>query len=473
MIRLCLVLWAALLLSACGNYFHDEINAPPLVTVPGTTTPEDPVDPPEGKPTSTSTVFAGVYDGGDTDEAVSVVTTTDGGYLVAGNTRSYGAGGKDIILLRLDQYGNMLWQKTLGGAKDDTVRSMIKTGGGYVILGETTSFGKGDVDLWVIKLNANGNIEWEKTYGGASTERAGGIIEGDNGCLIIGASTRSYGNGNYDMWFIQLSSLGELEYELNEGDTSNDFVEGVFKNHEDNFLFYGYSDIDLPGFYKGILYETDKGFGLNIGAAIKAGSDQIIRALWQAPDEGYIAVIETNAFSAYSSSILVAKFDYRMWSIEWQKYITGNGNSYGKITISGDNESFVIGGSTRAYGAGDYDFFIIEMNYSGTVLKQKTIGSTGTDFLQGMCRNGKGGYLLAGYTTSFGITSPGLFLTSFDGNNGIEGSLLTITDTNATTFNSTARDESFEYRWYDNTYYVDTFNTNAVVKTGEMQQRFY
>ena len=113
------------------------------------------------------------------------------------------------------------------------------------------------------------------------------------------------------------------------------------------------------------------------------------------------------------------------------------------------------------------------MNYSGTVLKQKTIGSTGTDFLQGMCRNGKGGYLLAGYTTSFGITTPGLFLTSFDGNSGIEGSLLTITDTNATIFNSTARYESFEYRWYDNTYYVDTFNTNAVVKTGEMKQRFY
>lgn len=115
--RLCLVLWAALILSACGNYFHDEINAPPVTVVPGNTPPEDPIDPPEGKATSTSTVFAGVYDGGDTDEAVSVVTTADGGYLVAGNTRSYGAGGKDIILLRLDQYGNMLWQKTLGGQR--------------------------------------------------------------------------------------------------------------------------------------------------------------------------------------------------------------------------------------------------------------------------------------------------------------------------------------------------------------------
>lgn len=471
--RIGLVLWAAFLLSACGNYFHDEINAPPVTAVPGITTPEDPKDDPEGKTTSTSTVFAGVYDGGDTDEAVSVVTTTDGGYLVAGNTRSFGAGGKDIILIRLDQYGNMLWQKTLGGTKDDTVRSMIKTGGGYVILGETTSFGRGDTDLWVIKLNASGNIEWEKTYGGTSTERAGGIIEGDNGCLIIGASTRSFGNGNYDMWFIQLSSLGELEYELNEGDANNDFVEGVFKNHENNFLFYGYTDHKAPGLYKGVLYETDKGFGLNVGAAINAGGNEIIRAIWQAPDHGYIAVIETNAFSAYSSSILVAKFDYRMWSIEWQKYITGNGNSYGKISISGGDESFIIGGSTRAYGAGDYDFFFIEMDFSGKVLKQKTIGSTGTDFLHGMCPNGRGGYVLTGYTTSFGISTPGLFITSFDGTNGIEESLMTVSDINATIFDSTARYESFEFPWYDAHYYVDSYNTNAVIKTGEMQQRFY
>jgi len=353
MMRICLVLWAVLHLSACGNYFYDEINAPPLVTVSGTTTPGDPVDPPEGKATSTSTVFAGVYDGGDTDEAVSVVTTADGGYLVAGNTRSYGAGGKDIILLRLDQYGNMLWQKTLGGTKDDIVRSMIKTGNGFIILGETLSFGKGDVDLWVIKLNANGNIEWEKTYGGASNERAGGIVEGDNGCIIIGASTKSYGKGNYDTWYLRLSSLGELEYELREGDTENDIIEGVFKNNEGDFLFYGYTDHRAPELYKGILLEVDKGFGLNIGAAINAGGDQIIRAIWQAPDNGYIAVVETRAFSPYSTSIVVAKFDYRMWSIEWQKCISGNGNTYGKVTIAGGNQSFIIGGSTRAYGAGD------------------------------------------------------------------------------------------------------------------------
>jgi hypothetical protein len=473
MIRLCLVLWAVLLLSACGNYFHDEINAPPVTVIPGNTPPVDPIDPPEGKATSTSNVYAGVYDGGDTDEAVSVVTTGAGGYLVAGNTRSYGAGGKDVILLRLDQYGNMLWQKTLGGTKDDTVRSMIKTGGGYCILGETTSFGKGDVDLWVIKLNGNGNVEWEKTYGGASTERAGGITEGENGCLIIGASTRSFGNGNYDMWFIQLSSLGELEYETNEGGADNDFVEGVFKNHEDNFLFYGYTDHNSPGLYKGVLYEMDNGFGLNVGAAIEAGGNQIVRAIWQAPDKGYIAIVETNAFSPYSTSIMVVKYDEKMWNIVWQKYITGNGNSYGKITISGGENSFIIGGSTRAYGAGDYDFFLIEMDFNGNILKQKTIGSTGNDYLNGLCQNGKGGYILAGYTTSFGLGSPGMFLTSFDGTNGIEESLVTVTDTNATIFDSTARDESFEYPWYNVPYYVDSFNTNAIVKTGEMRQRFY
>ena len=101
-------------------------------------------DPPDGKTTSESEIFTGVYGGAYQDEAVAVVPQAGGGYLVAGNTRSAGAGGFDIVLLRLDRFGNCTLQRTLGGALDDRVRGFSATSdGGFVILGETSSFGKG------------------------------------------------------------------------------------------------------------------------------------------------------------------------------------------------------------------------------------------------------------------------------------------------------------------------------------------
>ncbi|RME64713.1 MAG: hypothetical protein D6778_07465, partial [Nitrospirae bacterium] len=111
------------------------------------------------------------YGGTNYDKAYSVQETSDGGYIVAGWTQSFGAGYGDFLVLKLDADGNVQWQKTYGGADDDGASSIQQTSdGGYVVAGYTASFGAGGYDVWVIKLDANGNVQWQKIYGGADDD---------------------------------------------------------------------------------------------------------------------------------------------------------------------------------------------------------------------------------------------------------------------------------------------------------------
>jgi hypothetical protein len=103
--------------------------------------------------------FAKTYGGWSYDSATSVQQTSDGGYIVAGSTTSFGAGKRDIFLIKTDAEGNIIWAKTYGGTYWDEARSVQQTSdGGYIVAGYTNSFGAGDYDIFLIKTDANGDI---------------------------------------------------------------------------------------------------------------------------------------------------------------------------------------------------------------------------------------------------------------------------------------------------------------------------
>jgi hypothetical protein len=116
-----------------------------------------------------TSLFEKTIGGGSDDEARSIIQSRDGGYVVAGYTRSFGAGGSDFYVVKLDSSGNVQWTKTIGGGSDDEARSIIQSSdGGYVVAGRTWSFGAGSEDIYVVKLDSSGNVVWTKTIGGSS-----------------------------------------------------------------------------------------------------------------------------------------------------------------------------------------------------------------------------------------------------------------------------------------------------------------
>ncbi len=152
--------------------------------------------------------WATVY-GGDEDE-FGFVVATDGGYGISGSTTSFGAGMNDMFLARLSTTGGFLWGKTYGGPSDEGGFIAPDTsGGGYLAQATTDSFGAGNDDLWLLKLDTNGNITWQHTYGGASDDY-GSAARLSGGDLLITGDTQSWGAGGSEAWAVRLSSTGVL-----------------------------------------------------------------------------------------------------------------------------------------------------------------------------------------------------------------------------------------------------------------------
>jgi hypothetical protein len=160
---------------------------------------------------SGNTQWQKTYGGSDLDFGYCINQSTDGGYVVTGSTNSYGAGNYDIWVLKLDSSGNTQWQKTYGGTDSDYGYCINQTSdGGYAVTGSTTSYGAGNADLWVIKLDSSGNTQWQKTYGGSSSDFGYCINQSTDGDYVVTGFTDSYGAGNVDLWVLRLDSSGDI-----------------------------------------------------------------------------------------------------------------------------------------------------------------------------------------------------------------------------------------------------------------------
>jgi uncharacterized delta-60 repeat protein/uncharacterized repeat protein (TIGR02543 family) len=164
------------------------------------------------------------YGGAGNDYATSIQQTSDGGYIVAGFTASFGASGDDFFVLKLNSDGTVAWQKRYGGTADDVANSIFQTSdGGYIVAGETMSFGAGYYDFWVLKLNSDGTVLWQKTYGGASLDHPYSIQQTGDGGYIVAGETRSFGAGNfYDFWVLKLNGDGTILFNPASGASVTD-----------------------------------------------------------------------------------------------------------------------------------------------------------------------------------------------------------------------------------------------------------
>ncbi len=204
------------------------------------------------------TFWTRIYGGTGDDRGYSVQQTSDGGYIMAGYTASFGAGLADVYLVKADSIGDSLWTRTYGGQYHDRGHSIdITSDGGFIIAGQTESFGVDSADVYLIRTDANGDSLWARTYGGTGNDIGWSVKQTSDGGYIITGSTSSFGAGSHDVWLIKTDSNGDTIWTTTYGGTDSDGGRSVQQTSDGGYVVTGYTYSFGPGEYDVYLIRTD------------------------------------------------------------------------------------------------------------------------------------------------------------------------------------------------------------------------
>jgi hypothetical protein len=169
-----------------------------------------------------------------------VETTPDGGYILVGITESKGNGDGDVWIIKTNSEGVLLWDKTFGGNNfDEAEEIIVLEDGAFILIGSTESFGSGGKDLWIIKIDSNGSLLWEKVYGGKFDDEGWSIESTNDNCFFILGNTNSFGAGNQDFWLIKTDNSGNIILNRTFGGDKLDQARRIHKANDGSYLLFG------------------------------------------------------------------------------------------------------------------------------------------------------------------------------------------------------------------------------------------
>ena len=396
------------------------------------------------------------FGGSGDDVGQKIIETNDGGYAILGYSNSIDGdlSGKqlevnDYWLLKLDVDGNVQWSKTYGGSKDDRGQSLVQTtDGGYAIVGYAMSDdgdgsnNEGFHDNWILRLDASGNILWERSYGFAGHDHCYDVVETDDGGFFFAGFldvTLSNGEGNFglgssltrhgvgEFWGNKIDDEGNLQWRRYFGGTNNDRAHAVVPSNDGGFVMSGFSesnDYDISntkGSYDFWIVHIDangdllweKSFG---GTGIEVSYDLV-----KTPDDGYAILGHTFSNdldvseNKGNSDIWLVKID-QSGNLLWEKTFGGTEFDDAKgLDVTSDG-GFVIAGNSKSIDGdvtgnkGENDFWVIKTDALGNIVYQKTFGGADLDFGFDVIEDANGNLVLIGEASSVdfeGLSSKG------------------------------------------------------------------
>lgn len=256
------------------------------------------------------TLWTKAIGGAADDEGYSVQQTTDGGYIIVGSTESYGAGDSDVYLIKTDSSGDTLWTKTVGGVNSD-VGGFVQqtTNGEYIIAGSTQSYGAGDTDIYLIKTDSSGDTLWTKTIGGIADDEGYYVQQTTDGGYIITGYTESYGAGNDDFYLIKTDPDGNTLWTKTFGGTGNDVGESVQQTTDSGYILTGFTSSYGAGSYDVYIVRTNSGGDTLWTKTIGGTGYDRCNSVLQTTDGGYIVAGLTVSYGAGSSDVYLIKLD--------------------------------------------------------------------------------------------------------------------------------------------------------------------
>jgi hypothetical protein len=311
------------------------------------------------------TLWTKSYGGTESDGGVCVQQTNDGGYIITGTTKSLGAGNTDIYLIKTNNAGDTLWTKTYGGTLEDYPGSVQQTSdGGYIIAGSTESFGSGNFDVYLIKTNSLGVALWTKTYGGSLWDYGSFVQQATDGGYIITGHTSSFGAGSYDFYLIKTNIGGDTLWTKTIGGV-NDENSFCLKQTSDG----GYIIVGMTGFFQTSIFDIylvkTSATGDTLWTKTYGGNDyERGNSVQQTLDGGFIIAGQTRSSQTGDGDVYLIKTN-NIGDTSWTKTYGVSDYENGISVQQTFDGGFIITGQTYGFGDANSDVYLIKTNSDG------------------------------------------------------------------------------------------------------------
>jgi hypothetical protein len=390
------------------------------------------------------------YGGSGEDTLTSVAEAPDGGFIlggystspVSGNRTNAGFGDYDYWVLKVDPNGAKQWERTFGGEYEDKLLVVrVTQDGGYIlggyseseVSGNKTSTNFGFRDFWIVKLDASGDRQWDKSFGGVNSDILYGLCQTSDGGFVLAGTSDSLPSGNKtspkiggpDFWVIKINSVGEKEWENTFGGTGADRLYVLQTNTQGGYVLGGYSPPGASGsktnagfgsgWYDCWLVTLDSG-GNKLGDLAFGGDDfDYLYAFSPTTDGDYLlGGTSRSAVSGNKTATGFGGFDF--WLVksdasgnaQWDKAFGGGSDEELHCVIQTANGGYVAAGNSWSAasgnkqfdGFGNDDYWILGLDSNGEKQWELNVGGSGRDELQAIIKTQDGGLLLAGNSNS-------------------------------------------------------------------------
>jgi hypothetical protein len=355
------------------------------------------------------------------DGGRSVVEVSTGGFACAGDTMSTGAGQQDVWLVRTTADGSPQWSQTYGGADSDWGKSVLEaSGGGFAIAGYTETFGAGGYDVWVLWTSADGNLLWNRTYGGLLADLGYSMVEVSTGGFAITGSTENFGASSSDMWLIRTDTGGNILWNHTYGGSSLEAGLSMIEVSTGGFAITGWTTSFGAGGADILLVRMDANGNLLWSRTYGGPNDEYGHSVIEVSTGGFAITGDTNSFGAGSSDVWLLRTNTNgnlLWNRTYGGFAGDRGRSLQEVSGGG----FAITGDTASFGAGNYDAWYLQTDSDGNLLWNQTYGGTEIDWCFSMVGVSTGGFAILGGSYSFGagmedfwlihVNAPGLMPT--------------------------------------------------------------
>jgi hypothetical protein len=334
--------------------------------------------------------------------ATAIQETQDGGYVLAGSTNSFGTGDQDILLVRMDAQGGVLWSAIFGGPADERAEGLsIGPAGDILVFGTTDSYGAGSGDLYLVKADKNGEEIWSRTYGGPGVEMGASVDRTKDGGFVLAGTTRSFGSGKKDIYLVRINASGDQLWDNHYGSEAHDVAYGVKETTDGGYVIVGATE--------GTASETWDMYLIRIDAHGEAlwqrtwddGGYEVGYSVIEAADLGFFVSGYKDPFGSDQWDVLLIRTD-EDGQLIWSATYGGAGNDRADAMEQTADGGLIMAASTDGSGSGGWDMYLIRTDAEGNELWGRTYGGGDTDSAECVIQTRDGGFLMAGGTYSFG-----------------------------------------------------------------------